>query len=75
MKDNTIVEEFLNYLKFEKRFSEHTAKCYGADLTQFGEFLTGTHEAHAPDSGLTSMSHDGTATAVATMPQTDQLVL
>ena len=37
--NNAIVEQFLNYLKFEKRFSEHTAKCYGADLAQFGGFL------------------------------------
>jgi len=33
------IEQFLHYLKFEKRFSEHTAKCYGADLAQFTEFL------------------------------------
>ena len=33
------VEQFLHYLKFEKRFSEHTAKCYGADLAQFADFL------------------------------------
>jgi integrase/recombinase XerC len=48
MEDSTIVQRFLDYLKFEKRFSEHTAKCYGADLTQFGEFLIG-----ASDSSLT----------------------
>ena len=40
MEGTAIFQEFLNYLTFEKRFSEHTAKCYGADLTQFGEFLT-----------------------------------
>ena len=39
MEDGVIVQEFLNYLNFEKRFSEHTAKCYGADLRQFSEFL------------------------------------
>lgn len=39
MEDSVIVQEFLNYLRFEKRFSEHTAKCYGADLAQFSEFL------------------------------------
>ena len=32
------IQRFLNYLKFERRFSEHTAKCYGADLVQFGAF-------------------------------------
>jgi len=44
MEDSTITREFLNYLQFEKRFSEHTAKCYEADLKQFGEFLIGTSE-------------------------------
>jgi len=39
MEDSVIIQEFLNYLNFEKRFSEHTAKCYGADLRQFSEFL------------------------------------
>ncbi len=77
--DSAIVQEFLNYLKFEKRFSEHTAKCYGADLCQFSEFMVG-----ASDSGtLTdepislSHSHGSVATAVATETavQLDQLLL
>jgi len=41
MKDSVITRDFLNYLNFEKRFSEHTAKCYSADLKQFGNFLLG----------------------------------
>ncbi len=35
-----IVDEFLNYLNFERHFSPHTAKCYSADLRQFCEFLS-----------------------------------
>ncbi|MHC4245007.1 MAG: site-specific integrase, partial [Planctomycetota bacterium] len=35
MEDRTTIQHFLDYLKYERRFSEHTAKCYGADLTQF----------------------------------------
>ncbi len=60
------IEQFLHYLKFEKRFSEHTAKCYGADLVQFGEFLlNGSGAASAHGVGLGH--HDtGAATAVAT---------
>ncbi len=42
------IEQFLHYLKFEKRFSEHTAKCYGADLAQFTEFLMNGSNAGAP---------------------------
>src|SRR3990172_5304887 len=41
MSDNLLTEEFLNYLKFERHFSPHTAKCYAADLAQFCAFLIG----------------------------------
>ena len=82
MEDSSIVQEFLNYLKFEKRFSEHTAKCYEADLGQFGEFLTGTVESGSSAHEPMSMHHDkttesGSATAVATRAdvKVDQLLL
>lgn len=39
MTDNPLIDEFLNYLKFERHFSPHTAKCYAADLSQFCKFL------------------------------------
>ncbi|MBP8303240.1 MAG: site-specific integrase, partial [Phycisphaerae bacterium] len=67
-----MVERFLNYLKFERRFSEHTAKCYGADVAQFGVFLSGRSRDHGHDSqqGETPASFgtygDGAATALAT---------
>jgi len=41
MKETPVIEEFLNYLKFERHFSPHTAKCYAADLAQFSAFLVG----------------------------------
>lgn len=41
MKNPELVEQFLSYLRYERHFSEHTAKCYGADLQQFCEFLLG----------------------------------
>lgn len=79
MEESTIIHKFLDYLKFERRFSEHTAKCYGADLTQFGEFLQGADESDSSDSELLSQSHhhDGHATAVATQVDVkiDQLLL
>jgi integrase/recombinase XerC len=40
-EENHLIEEFLNYLRFERHFSPHTAKCYAADLHQFCEFLCG----------------------------------
>ncbi|OHB65106.1 MAG: tyrosine recombinase XerC [Planctomycetes bacterium RBG_13_62_9] len=74
MEGSAIVEQFLNYLTYEKRFSEHTAKCYGADLAQFGAFLVGAGEGEGGSAGGMSLDqeHGGTATAVAT--QTDQKV-
>jgi integrase/recombinase XerC len=33
------VQDFLNYLQFERHFSSYTSRCYGADLKQFGAFL------------------------------------
>jgi integrase/recombinase XerC len=41
MTQSTLIDEFLNYLRFERHFSPHTAKCYAADLHQFCEFLGG----------------------------------
>lgn len=41
MTGNPLIQEFLNYLNFERHFSPHTAKCYAADLAQFCAFLSG----------------------------------
>ena len=79
MEDNhAIVEQFLDYLKYEKRFSEHTAKCYGADLGQFGNFLLETCETDESSVDAGGMDHHmGVATAVAvqTEQSVDQLLL
>ena len=79
MEESTIIHKFLDYLKFERRFSEHTAKCYGADLTQFGEFLKGASQSDQTDAELISSSHHEAepATAVATQVdlKVDQLLL
>jgi integrase/recombinase XerC len=76
--NSMIVQEFLNYLKFEKRFSEHTAKCYGADLRQFCEFLTRASDSGESADELHSHSQlsGGLATAVATetVVRLDQLL-
>lgn len=34
-----ITDSFIKYLKFEKRFSDHTVKAYRVDLKQFFEFI------------------------------------
>ena len=77
MEESTIIQKFLDYLKYERRFSEHTAKCYGADLTQFCEFLS-TSEGGQTEGEAISFDHqEGTATAVATKVDLmiDQLLL
>jgi integrase/recombinase XerC len=82
MEDSTIVQEFLNYLKYEKRFSQHTAKCYEADLHQFGEFLIDSSGCSSPNDDPISLHSNksggaGQATAVATQTdvKVDQLLL
>ena len=79
MENSVVIQEFLSYLKFEKRFSEHTAKCYGADLRQFGEFLIWRDEERAPTAEVISPAQQegGSATAVATRAniKLDQLIL
>lgn len=77
MKDSVIIRDFSNYLSFEKRFSEHTAKCYGADLEQFGGFLLVRSGDESAGTGETSpMSHEGAvAVATATRSKVDQLFI
>ncbi len=73
MKDCAIIQEFLSYLKFEKHFSVHTAKCYGADLDQFIDFLLSR-----PPTDLDSGRQDtagSTAVATETKAKIDQAVL
>jgi integrase/recombinase XerC len=46
-----LVQQFLDYLRLEKHFSDYTVKSYGADLIQFGQFLSGEigqHNAEPP---------------------------
>ena len=40
-------EKFIDYLRFEKRFSEHTLTAYQNDLKQFAEFLDFKSETEA----------------------------
>jgi len=56
MKENSLIDEFLNYLKFERHFSPHTAKCYAADLTQFCAFLAGDKQAASGRQNFTGPS-------------------
>src|ERR1700712_3701819 len=39
------LESFLNYLKFEKRYSQHTIVSYQNDLEQFCAYITSQYQA------------------------------
>ncbi len=70
MEDSVIIQEFLNYLSFEKRFSEHTSKCYGADLKQFGQFLIGFKESGSSRQGQASYDYPETGQSSGVATQT-----
>jgi len=44
MSSLPITDLFAGYLTDERHFSPYTARCYGADLRQFVEFLIGEHK-------------------------------
>jgi integrase/recombinase XerC len=69
MNENHLIDEFLNYLRFERHFSPHTAKCYAADLHQFCEFLGENGGGGGSDSasGGYHPTAGGNGTAVATV--------
>jgi len=80
MKDCNIVQDFLGYLEHEKRFSQHTSKCYGADLAQFAKFVSiqpeqasvgpdSSHHEHEVISPWSAQS-SGAATALETQTET-----
>lgn len=71
MENCLIITEFLDYLKFEKHFSEHTAKCYNADLEQFCQYLSGQPE----QSGSSAQNNASVAVATQTQTQIEQLLL
>ena len=79
MEESTAIQQYLDYLKFERRFSEHSFRCYGADLTQYGEFLVGASEgSHLDTEPISSARYQGgAATAVATPVklEVDELLL
>lgn len=39
----SLLPDFLNYLRFEKRYSQHTLLAYQQDLEQFIQFITGQY--------------------------------
>ncbi|MBW8015484.1 MAG: tyrosine recombinase XerC [Planctomycetes bacterium] len=83
MTDCTLIQDFINYLNYEKHFSPHTAKCYGADLAQFSGFIVKGSASSDPGDGDTgsggnpwaSGQDGGTAVAEQTQVSLKELLL
>jgi len=75
MIENPLITEFLNYLNFERHFSPHTAKCYGADLTQFCTFLASDASGGSPSPSPQSPGTFGATTPFAPEPPTATAVM
>lgn len=71
MTENPLIQEFLNYLKFERHFSPHTAKCYSADLAQFCGFLAGDAHGGPGDEAATRGSAQQGQVGAAVLDATD----
>lgn len=50
-----LIQAFIDYLRFEKRFSSHTVKAYTDDLAQFFEYTLRQYEMTDPESVSTSI--------------------
>lgn len=48
MEVHPLIAEFLNYLKYEKRYSQHTLISYQTDLDQFSAFLATRYQLEDP---------------------------
>ena len=60
---NPTIEQFVNYLRYERHFSPYTARCYGADLRQYAEYLNGDApgQQSAPDGQPSDQPIEGEA--------------
>lgn len=67
MNDNTLIQDFLNYLNHERHFSANTSRCYMADIEQFRGFMTSSQQ--DSDAGQSDYSSDS---SVATQVETKQ---
>lgn len=43
-----LIDDFLNYLRYERNYSDHTVLAYSKDLSQFEEFVRSHHEGFNP---------------------------
>ncbi len=60
----SLVQQFINYLRAERHFSPHTAKCYAADLQQFCGYLCASDHPRQDGNG-DGDGHNGTTLVMA----------
>ncbi|MBN2375972.1 MAG: tyrosine recombinase XerC [Sedimentisphaerales bacterium] len=75
MQDYPIIQEFLDYLNYEKHFSSHTTKCYCADLKQYADFLGTQSEPHTQTDQGSPPDYHQTQSPVATAVAVDVATL
>jgi integrase/recombinase XerC len=73
MKNSFLIQEFVNYLKFEKHFSDYTTRCYGTDMEQYVTYIMAGHS--ETDSSQSENWGGSTAAATQTELKVDQLLL
>ncbi|MEM6394637.1 MAG: site-specific tyrosine recombinase/integron integrase [Planctomycetota bacterium] len=65
------LDQFVHYLRYERHFSPYTARCYGADLRQFIEYLA-SDDAVKP---MGSTDENGPATPSESLAAADPMVI
>ncbi len=66
MSSNDLINEFIDYLRFEKHFSNYTSRCYSADLRQFIETLWGKTQSEGTGESQSGSESGGIATLAVT---------
>ncbi len=56
--DSPLVQQFVNYLRFERHFSPYTARCYETDLCQYVTYLSENQGVTAADLDATILAGD-----------------
>ena len=59
-----MIESFINYIQFERRFSKNTSTSYRTDLLQFQEYLTATYQEPNPAKAAHGMIRSWVVTLV-----------
>lgn len=70
MKSCELIQEFLEYLRDVKRFSQNTIRSYALDLEHFGEYLSLEEHGGTVDTEAVAYVSRAMATAVSTITET-----